>query len=63
MLHAVRLHGGKASYSNSYVETSRLKKESAVGHSVFSKASLTNPVSVVKARTGEGKYYTHLGKL
>lgn len=40
MLHAVRIRGGKASYSNSYVKTSRLQKEVAAGRSLFSKVRL-----------------------
>ena len=37
MLHAVRISGGRASYSNSYVRTTRLAKERAAGRSMFSK--------------------------
>ena len=43
MLHAVRIRGGSASYSNSYVETSRLRKERAAGRPLFSKARLPKP--------------------
>lgn len=42
MLHAVRIRGGQASYSNSYVETSRLQKEKAAGRSLFSKARISS---------------------
>ena len=41
MLHAVRIHGGQASYSNSYVGTTRLAKERAAGRSLFSKVCST----------------------
>ena len=37
MLHAVRINGRRASYSNSYVRTTRLAKERAAGRSLFSK--------------------------
>jgi carotenoid cleavage dioxygenase-like enzyme len=37
MLHAVRLKGGKAWYSNQWVETSRLKQERQYGWAVFTK--------------------------
>ena len=37
MLHAVRIKGGRASYSNAYVRTTRLEKEQAAGRSLFSK--------------------------
>ncbi len=37
MLHAVRISDGRASYSNSYVQTTRLTKERAAGRALFSK--------------------------
>ena len=37
MLHAVRIRNGRVSYSNSYVQTTRLTKERAAGRSLFSK--------------------------
>ena len=37
MLHAVRISDRRASYSNSYVLTTRLTKERAAGRSLFSK--------------------------
>ena len=43
MLHAVRISGGRASYTNSYVRTTRLAKERAAGRSIFSK--VCNPAS------------------
>ena len=48
MLHAVRIQGGRASYSNSYVETSRLQKEVAAGRPLFSKArpQALNPAAI-----------------
>ncbi len=35
MLHAVRIKDGKASFSNTYVQTSRLKQERRAGHPLF----------------------------
>lgn len=35
MLHAVRIKGGKAAYSNAYVQTSKYKQEKKAGRPLF----------------------------
>jgi carotenoid cleavage dioxygenase-like enzyme len=49
MIHAVRIKGGKAAYSNHWVLTERLRQEQNAGRALFLKVSASQMTTLVCA--------------